>query len=160
MRCAFWQLICIADSRQEAPLVTNVLIADTDAGLRQRLYSRLLDIDVFSDCVANAPDAIEKLEGSVYSLVIADVGLPARGVESVIARIARIARGRRPIVVVLAEAPEATRTLDVEIVQIVLRRPVDVNQLVDLIASCVRNSARPERDGDADVDCEERQLMS
>ena len=116
------------------------MIADTDSELRQRLYTRLLDLDVFSDCVTNAIEALEKLDEYSYALVIVDMGLPNGGVDHVVARIGRIERSRRPIVLVLAATAEAARTLDVETVQIVLRRPVAVSQLVDLIRSCLRSS--------------------
>ena len=132
----------------------RALIADTDLELRQRLYSRLLQADIFSDCVATAGEALQKLEESPYGLVIADVGLPNGGIERVVEWIARMERRARPIVLVLAPTAEAARTLDVEIVQIVLRRPVDVAQVVDLVRSCLRNSAagrrRERTDGDGD----------
>lgn len=150
-----WQIICIALPRQETPLLSRVLIADTDAALRQQLYARLLDLDVFSDCASNAADALAKLEESNYNLVIADVGLPDGGIEKLLARIATFPESgkRRPIVLVLASRPESTRTLDVDVVQIVLRRPVDMHQLIDLIRSCLRSAAAPRRDrreGEAD----------
>jgi len=134
--------------RQDAPLLSRVLIADTDAALRQQLSARLLDLDVFSDCISNAPDALAKLEESSYSLVIADVGLPDGGIEQILGRIATFPESgkRRPIVLVLASRPEATRTLDVDVVQIVLRRPVDMSQLIDLVRSCLRSAAAPRRD--------------
>jgi DNA-binding response OmpR family regulator len=132
--------------------------------LRERLYGRLLDIDVFSDCAANGPDAVLKLEESRYSLVIADVGLPNQGIEQLVTRIAAMRKAERPIVLVLAGTPESARGLDVEIVQIVLRRPVDVNQIVDLVRSCVRNSSNGKHagagDGKADENGEQRQLIS
>jgi DNA-binding response OmpR family regulator len=137
------------------------LIADTDPGLRQRLYSRLLDHDVYSDCVATAPEALEKLDESPYALVVLDLGLPHGGVEHVISRIARLDRGRRPIVLVLATTAEGTRGLDVDIVQIVLRRPVKIEALVDLIRSCLQTSRRPRPGQPADGDGESsRQRIS
>lgn len=141
-------------------LINRVLIADTDLELRQRLYSLLLDADIFSDCVATAGEALQKLEESVYGVVIGDVGLPNGGIERVVEWIARMDRSLRPIVLVLSGNSEAARSLDVDIVQIVLRRPVDVAQLVDLVRSCIRVSAtpRPERqDGDGDGDGEQGQ---
>ena len=122
------------------------MIADTDAGLRERLYGRLLDIDVFSDCVNNGPDALRKLEESRFGLVIADVGLPDDGIESIVARIASMQPAERPIVLVLSPRPELTRSLNADIVQIVLRRPVDVPQLIELVRNCFRNSSTPRRD--------------
>lgn len=124
------------------------MIADTDAALRQQLSARLLDLDVFSDCASNAADALGKLDESSYSLVVVDVGLPDGGVEQILGRIAAFPEKgkRRPIVLVLASKPEAARSLDVEIVQIVLRRPVDMRQLLDLVRSCLRSAAAPRRD--------------
>jgi DNA-binding response OmpR family regulator len=132
----------------------RVLIADTDPELRQRLYSRLLEADIFADCVATTGDALQNLEDFPYGVVIADVGLPNGGVERVVEWIARMDPHERPIVLILAPTAEAARTLDVEIVQIVLRRPVDVAQVVDLVRSCLRSSAagrsRERTDGDGD----------
>jgi len=70
-----------------------------------------------------------------------DVALPPGDAELIVARIARMPATLRPVVLVLAANPEAARSLDVEIVQIVLRRPVNLAQLVDLVRSCIRNSS-------------------
>lgn len=117
----------------------------------------MLDADLFSDCVATAGEALQKIEEESYGLIIADLGLPD-GVERVVQCIARMDRARRPIVLVLAANPEAARSLDVDIVQIVLRRPVDLRQLVDLVRNCLRVSTTPgertngngDDDGDGD----------
>jgi DNA-binding response OmpR family regulator len=133
----------------------RVLIADADAGLRQQLYGALLEHDIFSDCVASTHDAVEKLARERYGLVVIDVALPHGDVEQVIARIHDMPAASRPVVLVLAAKPEAARTLDVEIVQIVLRRPVLLGQLVDLVRSCLRSAAAsrpdpPKQSGNGD----------
>jgi DNA-binding NtrC family response regulator len=125
-----------------ADLGGRVLIADRDATLRQLLYSRLLNADLFSDCVATGREALERLVETSYAVTVIDVTLADVDAVQVIEAIAQIAPARRPVVLVLAERPEAARTLDVEIVQIVLRKPVDMNQLVELIASCARSATR------------------
>jgi DNA-binding response OmpR family regulator len=122
-----------ADSRR-------VLIADGDAALRQQLFSALLDNDIYSDCVATTADGIQKLGEERYGLVVVDVALPPGNVEQVISRIHEMPVTQRPVVLVLAAKPEAARTLDVDIVQIVLRRPVVVRQLVELVRSCLRGA--------------------
>ena len=114
--------------------------------MRQRLYSRLLDIDVFPDCVGTAEDALAKLDEVEYNLIIADVAMAPRGVEQIVERVAAMRPEKRPIVLVVAPTAEAARSLDVEIVQIVLRRPVNEAQIVELISSCVRSSNAPRRD--------------
>jgi DNA-binding response OmpR family regulator len=121
--------------------VRRVLIADADAPLRQQLFSALLEADIYSDCVANTGDALAKLDEERYGLMLIDVALPPGDVESVIARIHDMPVAQRPVVLVLAARPEAAKSLDVDIVQIVLRRPVLLRQLVDIVRSCLRSAA-------------------
>lgn len=120
----------------------RVLIADGDASLRQQLSSTLLSFDVFSDAVGTTADALTRLAEERYGVVVIDVGLPAGDVEHVIAYIAGMPIAKRPVVLVLAANPETTRSLDVEIVQIVLRKPLNLPQLVDVVRSCVRSSQK------------------
>ncbi|MGN6183800.1 MAG: hypothetical protein ACTHQM_09125 [Thermoanaerobaculia bacterium] len=121
--------------------VRRVLIADADAAVRQQLFSSLLERDIFSDCVLTVRDALEKLDETPYGVVVLDVALPGADVGVVIDRIAALAPHARPVVLILAARPEATRSLDVEIVQIVLRKPVVLSHVVDLVGSCLRNAA-------------------
>lgn len=117
----------------------RVLIADGDPAVRQRLFSRLLDVDIYSDCVSNGADALRKLEESPYAVLLLDIALPGSvdGVR-IVDRIAEMAYDQRPVVLVLASNPEAARTLQVEVVQIVLRKPASVSHLTDLIRNCIR----------------------
>ncbi|HEX7809182.1 MAG TPA: response regulator [Thermoanaerobaculia bacterium] len=119
----------------------RVLIADADAAVRQQLFSALLDNDIFSDCVLTVPDALEKLDAQKYGVIVLDVALPGTDVGMVIDRISAIPSKERPVVLILASRPEATRSLDVEIVQIVLRKPVVLAHVVDLVGSCLRSAA-------------------
>jgi DNA-binding response OmpR family regulator len=118
---------------------SRVLIADGDAALRQQLFSALLSLDVFSDSVTTTAEALTRLSEERYGVVVVDVLLPA-DVAHVIAHIGSMPIAERPVVLVLANNPEAARSLDVEIVQIVLRKPVNLPQLVDVVRSCVRNA--------------------
>lgn len=122
--------------------VPRVLIADGDASLRQQLFSALLNLDVFSDLVSTTNDALQHLAEHEYGVVVVDVALPNGDVERVIANIESMPAASRPVVLVLAANPESARSLDVEIVQIVLRRPVNLPQLVDVVRSCIRSHAR------------------
>jgi DNA-binding response OmpR family regulator len=119
--------------------VPRVLIADGDAPVRQQLFSTLLTHDIFSDCVAGMSDALTRLRGEKYGVVVLDISLGE--IEPVIECISAMPAGARPVVLVLARSSEAARALDVEIVQIVLRKPVNLPQLVDVVRSCIRGSA-------------------
>ena len=122
--------------------VPRVLIADSDAALRQQLFTALLNLDVYSDLVSTTTDALLSLTEHEYGVVVVDVALPFGDVERVIAHIENMPAAMRPVVLVLAANPESARSLDVEIVQIVLRRPVNLPQLVDVVRSCIRSHAR------------------
>ena len=115
----------------------RVLIADSDPDLRQAVFSALLAADVFADCVSTVPDALEKLREETYGVVVVDVALPGGDPEQIVARIAELGGDERPVVLVLASNPAAARSLDVDIVQIVLRKPIALRQTVELIQSCV-----------------------
>ena len=117
-----------------------MLIADSDPQLRQLLFSALLAADVFSDCVSTVPAALEKLSEETYGLVLVDIALPGGDAEQLVQAIGRLDRDTRPVVLVLASNPTAARTLDVDIVQIVLRKPIALRHTVDLICSCVQNA--------------------
>lgn len=119
----------------------RVLIADADPQLRHLLYTALLAVDVFSDCVSTVPDALEKLSGDAYGVVLVDIGLPGGHAEQIVACIAAFDRSVRPVVLVLASNPTAARSLDVDVVQIVLRKPLALRHTVDLIKSCVERDA-------------------
>ena len=118
----------------------RVLIADSDRTLRQQLYAALLENDIFSDCVATVGDALEKLGSDAYALVVFDVSLPDGAAEDVIGRIRSLPLKQRPVVIALAPQPASARGLDVDIVQIVLRRPVILSHLVELVRNCVRTA--------------------
>ena len=118
--------------------VIRVLIADGDASLRQQLNAALAGNGILVDCVSSVGDAITSLAEHDYSVIVLDIGLPGGDVAQAVSAVA--AQRTRPVVLVLG-SPEAARALDVEIVQIVIRRPVRLQQVVDIIRSCARNAA-------------------
>ncbi|HEY0371389.1 MAG TPA: response regulator [Thermoanaerobaculia bacterium] len=134
---------------------SRVLIADSDPQLRQLVYSELLALDVFADCVSNVPDALQKVRDEPYGVVVVDIALPGGDPEQILARIAQIVRDERPVVLVLAANPTSARSLDVDVVQIVLRKPIALRQTVELIRSCVYSASVrvvPGENGDSDGD--------
>lgn len=105
--------------------------------VRRQLFSALLEQNIYSDSVVSCAESLEKLQGGSYGVVVLDALLPGE-VDAVVRQIAIQRQRERPVVIVLAAQPEAASTLDVEIVQIVLRRPIHLRQLVDVVASCLR----------------------
>jgi DNA-binding response OmpR family regulator len=115
----------------------RVLIAEADPAVRRLLFTALLDRDLYSDTAADAAEVFERLSQRRYAMVILDLGLPGATSEEVLERFRGGAAIDRPIVVVTGN-PEGARGLDHELVQIVLRRPLNLGQLAELAESCLR----------------------
>ncbi len=120
----------------------RVLIIDVDPDVRRRLSLKLLQNLVRADSVSTANDALESLGQRSYAFVLLDAALPGRGVAEVLERATAIPVKERPIIVVTAMSMESARGLDVELVQIVLRKPLDVDAVAEIIGSCVRQTPR------------------
>lgn len=118
----------------------RVLIADSDPDFRLKLYKRLVDRDVFSDTVGDAREALERMASEDYAVLVVDLSLAHAGAERILDAVIDHPRHRRPVVLVTAPSGSA-RTLDVDVVQIVLRRPCDIAQLADMIRSCIQIAA-------------------
>jgi DNA-binding response OmpR family regulator len=118
----------------------RVLIADADPGVRKQLSKRLLDAGVFADPVADGKLALEQLREQTYAVILLDLSLPGIGAEQILNFVSASPAKPRPVILVVANGA-VSRTLDVDLVQIVLRKPCNLMQLAELIESCVRASA-------------------
>jgi DNA-binding response OmpR family regulator len=114
----------------------RVLIAEADEKLREQLSKRLLDADIFADLVADGRDALKRLEERRYAMLILDLALPDASV--IIDRMRDLPAAQRPMILVTA-LRGVTHTLDADLVQIVLRKPFDVRQIAEIVASCLRS---------------------
>jgi DNA-binding response OmpR family regulator len=81
------------------------------------------------------------LSTETYGVVLLDIALPGGNPEDVVEVIAALSHEARPVVLVMASNPLSGRTLDVDVVQIVLRKPIGLRQTVALIESCLRNAS-------------------
>ncbi len=126
-----------------APLLSDrVLLADGDPGLRRQIQKRLLDANVYADSVDDGGAALDLLRQRSYAVVLLGLVLPDRGAERVLEFLGKSDRESRPVVLMVGE-PSAARSLDVDLVQIVLRKPCNLTQLADMIQSCVQNVSAP-----------------
>jgi DNA-binding response OmpR family regulator len=117
----------------------RVLIAESETTLRELFHRKLLDRGVACDAAANGPDAIAKFDEGNYELVLLDLALPIVGALQVFQRIASMRASDRPIVMALAGDHDA-RLLEVDLVQVVLRKPFDVEAIAEIVRSCLRST--------------------
>lgn len=132
------------------PVGPRVLIADADPEVRRQLHQRLLDQRIFSDLVSDGRAAMEMLKRQNYSVILLDLSMPNVGAEQILEHIGKIPLELRPVMLVVATGSGA-HTLDVELVQIVLRKPWSIVEVADILQSCVqtvethRDPASPSR---------------
>ncbi|MCU1348868.1 MAG: Two-component system, response regulator, stage 0 sporulation protein [Acidobacteria bacterium] len=133
-----------------------MLVAQAESTVRRRLFKALLDHDIDSDGAADAAEALARVAKQRYQLIVLDLALPGATTEEVLAPFRNAAPAGRPIVIVTGNH-DGARNLDHELVQIVLRPPVDLTQLAELVQSCLRGiheeqahvAARRSRDASA-----------
>jgi DNA-binding response OmpR family regulator len=131
---------------------SRVLIADNDAELRRQLYSRLLELDVYSDCVADGKVALQFLRDRSYAMVILDLTIAKVEALKIIEGIGELPPERRPMILATTGS-DGRPSLDSELVQIVLRKPFSLEDVSAIIRSCIVSvrEAREPRGGGAIV---------
>jgi len=127
----------------------RVLIADGDPEIRKRLYAKLLALDVFSDCVADGKAALTSLGERTYGVVVLDLAVDKIDAMRVIDAIGELP-APRPMVLATTNS-DGRPSVDSELVQIVLRKPFSLDDLGEIIRSCIvaTRPARPKPAGAA-----------
>jgi DNA-binding NtrC family response regulator len=117
-------------------LERRALIADRDEQLRQRLDGKLLHSDGTGDGTA----ALKMLSERRYGVVLVDLELPQA--PNILHSMGQIPAAERPIVLAIG-AREALPPEDTDVVQMILRRPVDVRQVAELVENCLAAVSDP-----------------
>jgi CheY-like chemotaxis protein len=114
----------------------RVLVADGDDAVRMALFRALLERNIFCDCVSNAHDALARIGERVYAILLLDLALPDGA-----ANVLELLRGfARPPIIIGSAARNGgapPEDLDTELVQIVMRRPLRVADVADIVDSCL-----------------------
>jgi DNA-binding response OmpR family regulator len=110
-------------------------VEDDDA-IRALLFTVLRRRGFQIDTSSNGADAIERLEHCVYCVVLLDLMMPVMSGYEFLADLEARKDEQRPLVIVLtAGAPP--RDLNPEIVAGTIRKPFDIEMLVDTVAACL-----------------------
>src|SRR5881394_4632139 len=106
-------------------MTTNarVLVADGEERIRTDMFRALLDRGIFCDCVASGGDAIERLAGTAYALIVLDFSLPHTGAVAVIESLRALKPAQQPMVIATGNIDVAP---DSDLVQMIFRRPLRV----------------------------------
>jgi DNA-binding NtrC family response regulator len=117
----------------------RVLVVEGDESARRKLFSALLDKNVFSDTTADAGSALDCLRGAEYGVVILDLLLA--GSAQLLEAVRKLPPERRPMVIGTGDR-EVAHELDDNLVQIVIRKPIALRQFADVVRSCIEAAPR------------------
>ncbi len=120
---------------------SRALIADREGDVCEQLHARLEGLEVLSDCVNSGKDTLESLRRSKYELVLLDLNLAPVDVHSILEYLRSMQRQDRPIVIGTASRL-TNRTADSEIVQMIIRKPLRLTEVAELIRACISGLAR------------------
>lgn len=123
--------------------LTRVLIAEAETTSQQAIHQGLLDADVPADVALDTTAVIQCLQKKRYDVLLLDLADPLIDPQGVLGSLAALDPAQQPIVIALGTA-EAARSLESELVHVVIRKPVSLAQLVPIVQTCVRELARRE----------------
>ena len=124
----------------------RILVVDDDDAIRVLLRTILQRRGLTADSARDGNEALECLGRARYSVMLLDLMMPRGSGWDVLGEIARWPLERRPITIVITAGTEP-RTLDPSLVAGTVRKPFDIDMLVDTVAACVRDApARKQSD--------------
>lgn len=115
----------------------RILVVDDDDAIRALLFTVLRRRGFAVDTARNGVDAIDRLDHCCYSVMLLDLMMPRMSGWEVLAKLdARAAAGTAPLVIVLTAGNEP-RDLNPAVVAGTVRKPFDIELLLDTVTACM-----------------------
>lgn len=122
--------------RMSAPL-PKVLVVEDDAAIRSLMVAALKREPLWVETAADGAQAIEKIEEHDYAVILVDLMLPRVDGFDVLRRYRELRPEARAVVFVMTAYDDAAlRKLDPTLVHGCLRKPFDIEWLVELVRTC------------------------
>lgn len=121
----------------------SVLVVDDDPGL-QGLFTTLLGREGFAvDCATNGRQAFEYLKRSSYSVILLDLMMPDVNGFELLDRLERDSPSLlRRVIVLTGAAQRVVDGLDTTRIWGLIRKPFDINELMQSTKECATGQAR------------------
>lgn len=116
----------------------RILVADDDDAIRTLLATVLRRRGYQVDTARNGQEALAHITTCRYAVLLLDLMMPIVSGHEVLTWLEPLPRADRPLVIVLTAGLEP-RSLDAEIVSGTLRKPFDIELLVDTISACLKS---------------------
>jgi CheY-like chemotaxis protein len=114
----------------------RILVVDDDDAIRTLLMTVLRRRGFRVDTARHGEEAIARCESCIYSVVLLDLMMPRMSGYEFLEHLGKWPSTERPLVIVLT-AGSIPRDLDARVVAGTIRKPFDIELLVDTITACV-----------------------
>jgi len=125
-------------------LEKRILVVDDDDAIRTLLVTVLRKRRFIVDDARNGEEAIERARLCRYSIVLLDLMMPRLNGYEFLGQIEEWPKHQRPLVIVLTAGTEP-RDLDPDIVAGTIRKPFDIELLVDTVSACIQTLGAQEQ---------------
>lgn len=125
----------------------RILVTDDDDAIRTLLFTVLRRRGFLVDTARNGKEALERLARCLYSVVLLDLMMPVLSGYEVLDHISAQSVENRPLIIVLTAGQEP-RGLDSSIVAGTIRKPFDVELLVDTVTACLTTIGTRDQQGE------------
>jgi two-component system response regulator ResD len=134
----------------------RVLVVDDDDAIRALLFTVLRRRGFAIDTARNGEEAMQRCARCHYAVLLLDLMMPKMSGYEVLQALEQESADTRPLVVVLTAGNEP-RNLNPEIVAGTVRKPFDIEMLIDTLTACMTTVLdRDQRDGCAPPESEGR----
>jgi CheY-like chemotaxis protein len=133
----------------------RILVVDDDDAIRALLFTILRRRGFKVDSARTGVDAMARCARCNYAVMLLDMMMPGMSGYDVLEEIEKRPRDQRPIIIVLTAGAEP-RSLPPNLVAGTVRKPFDIELLVDTVAACLNTltaAAQLEECPQADSDC-------
>lgn len=113
----------------------RILVVDDEEAIRALLLAVLRRRGFHVDTARNGAEALERCARCRYSIILLDLMMPVMSGYTFLARLESVPDADRPLVLVLTAGTEP-RPLNPSIVAGMIRKPFDVELLVDMLLAC------------------------
>src|SRR5438034_9574009 len=122
----------------------RILVVDDDEAIRTLVLTIFRRRGIVADTARNGIEALERLQHCKYAVMLLDLMMPGMNGWEVLDRLSEVDPGMLPIIIVLTAGNEP-RGLSAHFVAGSIRKPFDVDLLLDVVVGCVAAaSAKPQ----------------
>jgi DNA-binding response OmpR family regulator len=124
----------------------RILVVDDDEAIRTLLFTVLRRRGYAVDVAKNGADAIEAMQRCRYAVALVDLMMPVKNGWEVLDWMGSRPKADRPFALVLT-AGMSVREMNPDIVAGTIRKPFDVELLLDMVTACASVHDIVQRDG-------------